>query len=127
MSDFSSFPFLALIYIIFHPVGKIIGIYYGTILINQEVTIKDNLGLGLLAQGGVVIGLASLASNIFHEADYIILGEFILATIVISTILTEIISSFFTKHTVRRSEKAKITQLIKLINFKSDVRSIEYN
>lgn len=127
ISDFSYFPFLAFIYLIFHPFGKIIGIYLGATLINKEAKIKDNLGFGLLTQGGVVIGLATLAANVFHQADSATLAEFILATVVISTIISEIISTFFTKHVIKRAGEPKMSQTTNLINFISVSRSIEFN
>lgn len=102
-ADFSPFPWLAIIYLISRTTGVIVGTYLGAISSNVEEKIKNNLGFGLLAQGGVALGLASIANEILSEAGESELGKLVLTTIVISTIFSELLGSYGTKFAITRA------------------------
>ncbi|MCE7735011.1 MAG: hypothetical protein GPJ54_09050, partial [Candidatus Heimdallarchaeota archaeon] len=86
--DFSPFPALALVYLLARSVGKIAGAYGGTRYVDADPVLQKNLGLGLLAQGGVTIGLVAIANDIFVSAGEPDLGHQIIATLIISTIFS---------------------------------------
>lgn len=110
-ADFSPFPVLALFYLIARSIGKIGGTFIGANFLESDKTIRNNLGFGLLAQGGVAIGLASLANEILADAGEGELGLLIITTITISTIFSEIIGAFLTKFAVQRAgEMGKLTE-----------------
>lgn len=102
-SDFSPFPMLAIIYLIARTTGVIIGTYLGALSSKVEDKIKNNLGFSLLAQGGVALGLASIANDILSAAGEHEFGKLIVTTIVISTIFSEILGSYGTKFALMRA------------------------
>ncbi len=111
--DFSPFPVLALVYLIARKVGKLTGAYGGTKYVGSDKVLQNNLGLGLLAQGGVTIGLVALANDILVEAGRAELGHTLIATLIISTIFSVILGSVGTTAAVNRSGeegKSKIPQ-----------------
>ncbi|MCH8906152.1 MAG: cation:proton antiporter [Candidatus Heimdallarchaeota archaeon] len=102
-SDFSPFPILALVYLIARTMGVIVGTYLGASAGNVENKIKNNLGFGLLAQGGVALGLASLANEILSDAGEIELGRLVITIITISTIFSELLGSYGIKFALTRA------------------------
>jgi Kef-type K+ transport system membrane component KefB len=70
--NFASLPALGLIgiaYIVGRSAGKIGGAWLGAYLGGASRTIRNNLGLGLLSQAGVAIGLSLLVSQEFSSID----------------------------------------------------------
>lgn len=111
--DFTPFPWLALIYLIARSVGKIGGAYSGTKYVGSEPVLRNNLGLGLLAQGGVALGLVAIANDILIAGGDPELGNKLLTAVIISTIFSEALGSITTTIAVNRSGeggKSKIPQ-----------------
>ena len=104
--DFSPFPVLALVYLLARSVGKLAGAYGGTKYVGAEPVLQKNLSLGLLAQGGVTIGLVAIANDIFVPAGEPDLGHTIIATLIISTIFSVILGSLATTFAINRSGEA---------------------
>ncbi len=70
--NFAVLPSLGLIgvaYIIGRSTGKIGGAWLGAYLGGADKTIRNNLGLGLLSQAGVAIGLSLLVAQEFSSID----------------------------------------------------------
>lgn len=70
--NFAALPTLGLIgvaYIIGRSTGKIGGAWLGAYLGGASKTIRNNLGLGLLSQAGVAIGLSLLVAQEFSSID----------------------------------------------------------
>lgn len=70
--NFAALPSLGLIgisYIIGRTIGKIGGSWLGAWIGGADKTIRNNLGLGLLSQAGVAIGLSLLVSQEFAAID----------------------------------------------------------
>jgi NhaP-type Na+/H+ or K+/H+ antiporter len=103
VSDFSPLPWLAGLYLLARTFGKITGTLSGGRIIGVEPKIRDNLGLGLLAQGGVALGLAAVANDMLVSVGEIDLGTTILTTVIISTIFSEILGSYGTKIAITRA------------------------
>lgn len=104
--DFSPFPWLAIVYLLARTGGKLFGAFSGTKYVGSERVLQNNLGLGLLAQGGVTIGLVALANDILVEAGESELGHTLITTLIISTIFSVILGSFGTTIAVNRSGEA---------------------
>ncbi|HBB27833.1 MAG TPA: hypothetical protein DC000_01020 [Clostridiales bacterium] len=82
--------------------GKLTGAYIGGSLTKLEPKIKNNLGLGLLPQAGVAIGLASLASTTFPE-----MGPRILNLIMASVFVYELVGPVISKRMLIRVGEAQ--------------------
>lgn len=70
--NFAALPALGMIglaYIIGRSTGKIGGAWLGAYIGGASKTIRNNLGLGLLSQAGVAIGLSLLVAQEFAEID----------------------------------------------------------
>ncbi|MCE7735012.1 MAG: hypothetical protein GPJ54_09055 [Candidatus Heimdallarchaeota archaeon] len=111
--DFNPFPVLALVYLLARSVGKVAGAFGGTKLVGADPVLQKNLGLGLLAQGGVALGLVAIANDILIAGGEPDLGSKIITAVVISTIFSEALGSITTTMAVDRSGeggKSKIPQ-----------------
>ncbi len=104
--DFTPFPWLALIYLLARSIGKIGGAYGGTRYVGSEPVLRNNLGLGLLAQGGVALGLVAIANDILIAGGEPDLGNKLITAIIISTIFSEVLGSITTTIAVNRSGEA---------------------
>ena len=103
LGDFTPFPWLAVVYVISRSIGKIGGSFLGTKVACKTPAIQKNLGLGLLAQGGVSLGLVAIAGDILSDAGYVGLGHIIVSAIIISTLATVTLGSIGTTFAVRRA------------------------
>lgn len=111
IEDFTPFPILALVYLVARSVGKLGGAYGGTKYVGSDPVLRDNLGLGLLAQGGVALGLVALANDILIAGGEPDLGYKIITAIVISTIFSEALGSVTTTIAINRSGEAGKSQI----------------
>lgn len=96
---------LGLIYIICRSLGLIGGAFFGATASKSEPVIRKYLGLGILSQAGVAIGLAIMATREFSSLgaagkDLTIL---VINTIAATTIVFEIIGPIATKFAIRRA------------------------
>jgi Kef-type K+ transport system membrane component KefB len=111
--DLSALPALGtlgLVYIIGRSVGLIGGARLGAMIGNIEGKIKKYLGLGILSQAGVAIGLSIIVKHDFAllDAQYNIpraveIGTKVLATITATCIFFEIIGPILTKIALKRA------------------------
>ena len=74
---------IALIYLVFRVIGKYLGAFAGTSITKCEPQVKKYLGLTLVPQAGVAIGLATTANKLFNET-----GAFEAASLVLAIVLT---------------------------------------
>ncbi|MGD9109721.1 MAG: cation:proton antiporter, partial [Phycisphaerales bacterium] len=103
-----SMGFIGLVYVICRSVGLAGGAYFGATISRMDRIIRNYLGLGILSQAGVAIGLAVLASSQFGE-----LGEsgkdvaiMLINTIAATTIVFEIIGPIGTKYAISKAGEA---------------------
>jgi Kef-type K+ transport system membrane component KefB len=96
---------LGLTYIVLRSSGKYFGAWLGGTLGGAELTVRNNLGLGLLSQAGVAIGLALASASRFSEfgAQGIALGTLIINVITATTFVVQIIGPIFVKLAITRS------------------------
>lgn len=83
---------LGLGYIVFRSLGKIGGAYLGGMVAAVPPRMRNYMGLALLPQAGVALGVALIAKAEFGQ-----LGGIIFTTIVATTVIYEIIGPLFTK------------------------------
>ncbi len=89
---------VGVLYIVFRVVGKIAGASLGGILCHTQPSVKKYLGLALLPQAGVAIGLslAAAAAAPAHAAE-------IRAVVLCATLVYELLGPAITKFALRRS------------------------
>jgi NhaP-type Na+/H+ or K+/H+ antiporter len=78
----SNLGFIGSIYIVFRTLGLFGGAYVGGIVVQTEKKITRYLGLALMPQAGVAIGLAMLAKVSFPDAGSLIFNMVIATTVV---------------------------------------------
>lgn len=83
---------LGIIYIVVRVIGKYLGAYMGTTLVKSEPQIRKYLGITLIPQAGVAIGMAQLSLRNMPE-----LGSNIQAVILSATLVYELIGPICAK------------------------------
>ncbi len=89
--------FLSFAYIALRVTGRILGTRLGGQLAGVEPSVRNFMGLALLPQGGLAIGVALLASQRFPE-----LADMILPVILASTVAFEIAGPVATRWTLKK-------------------------
>jgi len=87
------------VYIVCRMAGKIIGAWFGAKHSGAPATVRKYLGICLMSQAGVAIGLAILAGQQF-DAD---LGKIIILVVMTATFLMEIFGPMLVKLGVKRA------------------------
>ena len=89
---------IGLVYIICRAIGKYIGANIGSQLSKADAETKNWMGVALLPQAGVAIGMALVASNEFPEYR-----QTLLSVTISSTVFFEIIGPIFTRLALQRA------------------------
>ena len=100
--DFNTLPsiwLIGLVYIILRIVGKIIGNFIGSKITKESKKITKYLGLTLLSQTGIAIGLATLAANIIDN------GELLVAVVLASSFIYDIICPLLVKYVLKKAQE----------------------
>ena len=108
--DITSFRELGIIgacYFVIRIIGKYLGAYIGCLVSKMDQKIKTNLGLALIPQAGVAIGLAFLGQRILPER----LGNMLLTIILSSSILYELVGPICAKIAIIKSGSVKTTRI----------------
>lgn len=90
--------YIGIVYIVSRAAGKIIGARIGSQLSNADAVTKNWMGIALLPQAGVAIGMALVAANTFP--DY---RQTLLSIVIGSTVVFEIIGPIFTRLALKRA------------------------
>ena len=101
--DFSLFAatwLLAVIYCLGRTVGKIIGCGFGSYISRAERKIQKYLGVALLNQAGVAVGLASSAAQ---ELSKYGLGGIIITLMAVTTAIFQVASPLGTQYAVKKA------------------------
>ena len=95
---------IAVTYVIFRVVGKWVGAFTGASITRCEDKIKKYLGFALIPQAGVAIGLATTADTLFNKnPDTALAGSLILAIILTSTLIYELIGPMVAKFALNKA------------------------
>lgn len=89
---------IGIFYVVFRVVGKVFGAAFGAKLAKAEPVVKKYLGLTLIPQAGVAIGLASMATNIVPEY-----GSKIKTIILCATVISELVGPVITKMALKKA------------------------
>lgn len=106
--DVSLLPHIGVIgiaYLVFRIIGKVAGASIGGIISKSPKVVTKNIGLGLLSQVGVAIGLAISVSNDFSSSN---LGQVVITILLATTIITEIIGPIATKSAIIRADEVNL-------------------
>ena len=88
---------LLLAYLLARGIGIVSGVWLGGTLAGTSARVKHTLGLALLPQAGVALGLALIASQRFPEH-----AQTILTVVLASTVILELTSPVLTRWVIRR-------------------------
>jgi len=104
---FAALSLLGVVYIVGRSAGLIGGAWLGATLSRAEPNVRRYLGLGILSQAGVAVGLALTVANQFRAPEYGPLGRQLAAmtinTIAATTIVFEIVGPITTKIALSRA------------------------
>ena len=98
---------IGLVYIICRTLGLISGSYISAFVSKADIVIRNNLGLGILSQAGVAIGLALLASHKLSSLGMPELGSLVITTIAATTVVFAIIGPLSTRFAIMRAGEAR--------------------
>lgn len=93
---------IGIIYIIFRVVGKLTGAYVGAKISKSPEVVKKYLGLTLIPQAGVAIGLATISMEVVPE-----FGSKIKAIVLCGTIIYELFGPVITKLALMKAGEIK--------------------
>ncbi len=86
------------VYFVARIIGKVFGATLGGVLGHVKKKVRNNIGLGLLPQAGVALGVALVAKSNFPD-----IGNKIFTTIVATTVVYELLGPIVTKWGLKRS------------------------
>jgi len=95
---------IALMYVLLRITGKMLGSWFGARISNAEPMIKKYVGMALMPQAGVAIGLALM---LYHNPDFSEIGLLVLNTVVAATAINEIVGPFLLKTALFKAGEAK--------------------
>ena len=91
--------FWGIVYTVTRPFGEYVGAFVGAAIGKMEKTVRNYIGLGLVPQAGVALGLAILVRHEFSDT----IGPGFLTVIIASTVISEIIGPVFTRIALRKA------------------------
>jgi Kef-type K+ transport system membrane component KefB len=96
---------LGIAYVLLRSTGKFFGAWLGGTLGGAEPAVRNNLGLGLLSQAGVAIGLALASAERFsaYGPEGQALGALIINVITATTFVVQIVGPICVKQAIRRA------------------------
>lgn len=106
LSVFTPFPIVAVIYFVARLIGKFIGAYFPARQVGIDEPQRMGFSVSLFAQGGVVLGLASIVAEKLESIGEGELGTKILGLVLISTILSELVGVIAADWGIRRTGEA---------------------
>ena len=82
------------IYVIVRAAGKYTGAFVGAAVTHSERTVRDYLGLTLLPQAGVAIGMAQMVAA---SADLAVVSDQVVTVVLFATLIYELTGPIITK------------------------------
>ena len=108
IGDLLQFPLLVIIYLIGRSFGKIFGAFAGSSITKEDKCIRENIGFGLLAQGGVALGLATVINEQLLAQGLSDAGHIISSTILITTFFSEVFGALGTTFALKRAGEVTV-------------------
>ncbi len=105
VSELPALGLLGLVYVLSRSAGLMGGAWIGSAMGGLEPKIRNNLGMGILSQAGVAIGLALIVKAEFAELGPMgeMLGSTVITTISATCIIFELIGPITTKIALKRA------------------------
>jgi Kef-type K+ transport system membrane component KefB len=103
LSALATAGWVGLIYFMMRNLGKMAGVRAGALLSGASETLKRNLGLGLMPQAGVAIGLVFLLQEYPLLAEY---SQIVTPVVLAGVVLSELIGPISLKFAVERAGEA---------------------
>lgn len=114
LSALSGLGIIGIIYVVARSIGLISGSMLGATLGKVESKIRKYIGLGILSQAGVAIGLSLIVKKDFHGIGRIInettgmtsgdeVGTIVLTTVTVTCIFFELIGPILTKYALKKA------------------------
>jgi Kef-type K+ transport system membrane component KefB len=94
---------IGVLYIVFRVAGKVLGASIGAIIMKAPSTVKNYIGLTLIPQAGVAIGLSLIAARALPEY-----GQTIRAVVLCATLIYELIGPAITKIGLQKAGEIKV-------------------
>ena len=89
---------VGVIYLIARSAGKYFGTYLGSVIVKEDKSIRNYLGLALLPQAGVAIGMAKISSEALPKYS-----AQILAVVLCATLFYELVGPGITKFALKKA------------------------
>ncbi|HOE06842.1 MAG TPA: cation:proton antiporter [Bacilli bacterium] len=89
---------VGIIYLIARSAGKYFGAYLGSVIVKEDKSIRNYLGLALLPQAGVAIGMAKISSEALPKYS-----AQILAVVLCATLFYELVGPGITKFALKKA------------------------
>jgi hypothetical protein len=86
------------LYIIFRTLGKISGSYLGARIVSAPKSVRQGVGLSILPQGGVEIGMLVAVSLLFPKDEAILIKTIVLAGILFFQVIGPIMFKLTLEH-----------------------------
>lgn len=100
ISAIFALPVAILLYVALRVFGKTVGSYIGAVVSSSDKVVKKYMGMALIPQAGVAIGLALSIQN--HEGLESV-APIILNIVIATTIIHELVGPFMTKYAIQKS------------------------
>jgi Kef-type K+ transport system membrane component KefB len=94
---------LGIVYIICRSLGLISGSYLSALVSKADLVIRKNLGIAILSQAGVAIGLSLIAAHRLDALGHGEMGALIVTTIAATTVIFEIIGPLGARIAISRA------------------------
>jgi Kef-type K+ transport system membrane component KefB len=105
LGTLTALPLAIVAYVLYRFVGKVGGVWIGAKLSGANQNIRRYLGLGLVPQAGVAIGLAlSLQDEIGFEMISVLILDVVIAT----TVIHELLGPLLTKYALKKSGESQL-------------------
>ncbi len=94
----ASIGLVGIVYLFFRTAGKFSGAFFGALAAGDSSVVKNYMGLALMPQAGVAIGLAMIA-----RAEFPAIGSTLFTTIAATTVILEILGPVATRHALAKA------------------------
>lgn len=99
---------LVVIFVCVRAIGKVFGAYGGARLVNESKTIKNYLGISLLSQAGVALGLAYIANKQLTMIGEPMIGLLIFNVITGAVLVMELIGPLCVKYSLKKANEIEV-------------------
>jgi Kef-type K+ transport system membrane component KefB len=107
LGTLTALPAVIAAYILYRFVGKVGGVWLGAKLSGADQNIRRYLGLGLVPQAGVAIGLAL---SLQDETGFEMVSALILDVVIATTVIHELFGPLMTKYALKKSGESQLEE-----------------